>query len=333
MGDPRVEAGLNMMPGDDILFSIAEMMDAIRDATDATGIFFATKDQEHYRVEVCRSYPRIFLRGDRLIRTRAFPELKPKSYGRQPSYASMRQAPEVSNRYLESELYSVGPIKVEVSTDVEVRGIQGVLNLFSTRASLTNESSACALVKLLALHIEAAFIMRSELEGVAHKLDNAEVAASRDTLTTLLNRRGFNQELGREERRRRRYLSPVTVAIFDLDGLKTVNDRHGHSAGDALIKRFGKLLSEASRTIDITARLGGDEFALMAPQTGPQAASVLRERLELVFKEAGIAVSMGFATDEDGTQTTSELVILADAMMYREKRLRHSAIDHAMRAG
>jgi diguanylate cyclase (GGDEF)-like protein len=336
MGDPRVEAGLNMMPGDDILFSIAEMMDTIRDATDATGIFFATQDREFHHVEICRSYPRIFLRGDRLTRIRAFPEFATTSYGRQPILATAREAPDrTSRRALESELYSVGPVKVEVTADVEVRGVRGIVNLFSTHAELNNVSTAPSLVKLLALHIEASFILRSELEGVAHKLDTAEVAASRDTLTGLHNRRGFNHELEREQRRRRRrrYLGPVTVGIFDLDGLKTVNDRYGHSAGDALIKRFAQILNQASRTIDITARLGGDEFALMAPQTGPEAAAVLRERLRTVFSDAGIEVSMGFATNEDGTQSTNDLVILADAKMYQEKRQRHDGRHTAVRAG
>lgn len=313
-------SGINLMPGDDILSSITSMMDEIRSATSATGILLATKESSGYVIQACRSVPRIFSQGDQLIYTSTLGDHDGLSLGKGKGVAA-RPASSVSVfPSLESDILTVSPIHAELARPLRLRGSEALLLLFSNRPLTLGQDVTRHLVELLAIHIEASLSLRSELEGVSSRLDDAEARASRDSLTGLLNRRGFAREIAREQARRDRYPNAVTLVIFDLDGLKAVNDSYGHEAGDAHLVRFARLLNSACRTIDLPARLGGDEFAILAPQTDANAAQHMRERLDAYFREAGISVSAGYATDSEGHLPISELMLVADAKMYANKR-------------
>ncbi|MDT7745043.1 MAG: hypothetical protein QOE59_4121 [Actinomycetota bacterium] len=95
----------------------------------------------------------------------------------------------------------------------------------------------------------------------ARELERAVSDAETDPLTGLLNRRGWERWIAREEERFRRFGDPASVVMMDLDGLKAVNDRQGHDAGDRFIRRTADTLAGAVRGGDPLARLGGDEFA------------------------------------------------------------------------
>lgn len=173
-------------------------------------------------------------------------------------------------------------------------------------------------------------------------LDNAQLfdqvsrLASSDSLTGLANHRRLFEVLETELQRSRRTGRSFGLLLFDLDGLKKINDKYGHLTGSRAIKRLGVALRSNSRTIDTPARYGGDEFALILPESGEneakQAAVRICEQLANDGEDPAISVSVGLAVyPADGT-SIEKLLSAADAALYRMKgrgekkfRLRHTA--------
>lgn len=150
----------------------------------------------------------------------------------------------------------------------------------------------------------------------------AYALATRDGLTGLLNRRGWEDALAAEQQRSRRYGRSASALMIDLDGLKGINDRHGHLAGDRALTTCAELLARECRPGDAVARLGGDEFAVLAVECDVQAARALTMRLGEALSSAGVCASVGSATwrpDEDFATTVQR----ADREMYGMKR-RHT---------
>ena len=146
--------------------------------------------------------------------------------------------------------------------------------------------------------------------------------ANRDPATGLGNRRAWLHTLHVEAGRARRTGRPITIVILDIDGLKLVNDEHGHAAGDILIARAAGALSGARRATDVVCRLGGDEFGIAAPDTDPQAAGTLTSRVREALAHQGVSVSLGWATSAH--MGIDDLWQRADAAMYEDKRTRRS---------
>ncbi|HCM84404.1 MAG TPA: GGDEF domain-containing protein [Alphaproteobacteria bacterium] len=97
-----------------------------------------------------------------------------------------------------------------------------------------------------------------------NKINKLEGIVSRDEMTGLLNRRGFEEQLSQELSRVRRGQSMgCSMVIFDLDDFKAINDNYGHPAGDAAIRKVGEFFNKTVRETDVIARMGGDEFALI----------------------------------------------------------------------
>ena len=165
-------------------------------------------------------------------------------------------------------------------------------------------------VRLLALEAAIA-IERGELLG------RLEVAARTDDLTGLLNRRAWNEELGRELSRADRSGSPLSVAILDLDRFKQYNDAHGHQAGDRFLKRMAATWRQGLRAGDILARYGGEEFSLALPGTNLDQAEVLLGRLCDCLPEAQTC-SAGVCR-WDGAESAEELTTRADTALYTAK--------------
>jgi len=141
-------------------------------------------------------------------------------------------------------------------------------------------------------------------------------AALTDPVTGLANRTGLEQAVAREQARRQRYGHAVTVIVCDVDGLKTVNDRSGHEAGDALLRQVADRLRAATRASDVLGRLGGDEFLLVLPGETLDGSAVNRLRADL----SDLPVSLGAAdTREDPSLTVVRA--RADRRMYEAKRL------------
>jgi diguanylate cyclase (GGDEF)-like protein len=125
--------------------------------------------------------------------------------------------------------------------------------------------------------------------------------AELDPLSGLYNRRFFQDTLAREVKRAQRYRRRLSLLVFDVDGLKAINDEHGHLAGDALLVETAERLRSVTRSADVASRIGGDEFAVILPESTVGDAQQLHERLSRVLDEepAGpldrIQISAGIA--------------------------------------
>jgi diguanylate cyclase (GGDEF)-like protein len=161
-------------------------------------------------------------------------------------------------------------------------------------------------------------------------LDNAQLfdqvsrLAASDSLTGLANHRRLLESLDNEIQRSRRTGRQFAVLLFDLDGLKKINDKYGHLTGSRAIKRLGIVLRNSSRTIDTPARYGGDEFAVVLPEAGAreaeQAAGRICEKLAQDGQEPFVSVSVGLAVyPTDGT-SIEQLLGAADQALYKMKR-------------
>jgi diguanylate cyclase (GGDEF)-like protein len=152
--------------------------------------------------------------------------------------------------------------------------------------------------------------------------------ADHDSLTGLLDRRRFRAELDTYVSFSARYGGQGAVMIIDIDGLKAINDAHGHHAGDNLIRHVAAIMRERVRTTDIVARLSGDEFAVLMPQTDTEGALQLGEDLRarvaedaaagLDVERATISVGITIFGGERGIGAEAVLVA-ADQAMYRAK--------------
>lgn len=144
-----------------------------------------------------------------------------------------------------------------------------------------------------------------------------------DPMTGLANYRRLADVLESEIERSQRTEHPFAVLLFDLDGLKSVNDRYGHLAGDRALCRLADTLRATCRSVDTPARYGGDEFVLVLPETDRAAAMTVGERVEHELardrEKPPISVSVGCAVyPEDGT-TIQSLIAKADTRLYERK--------------
>jgi diguanylate cyclase (GGDEF)-like protein len=141
-----------------------------------------------------------------------------------------------------------------------------------------------------------------------------------DYLTGALNRRGFADHAERVLERARHSGEPVALVLLDLDGFKAVNDRHGHAAGDDLLRWVVERVRAGSRPDDAVGRLGGDEFALLLPTLGATEAREIAERLRGTLAER-VDVSLGVSEYTSRTDTDG-LLADADGELYRDKSRR-----------
>lgn len=170
--------------------------------------------------------------------------------------------------------------------------------------------------------------LRGEVGRLKARLAEVEGLADQDALTHVLNRRAFMRELNRVRASVDRYGGAASLVYIDLDGFKRINDRFGHSAGDAALKAVAERLSAQVRESDVIGRLGGDEFAVVLTHADFDAASAKAEALihavagaPIDFGVGQAAVSASFGIREiTGSVDAEGLVAEADAAMYNRKR-------------
>jgi diguanylate cyclase (GGDEF)-like protein len=166
------------------------------------------------------------------------------------------------------------------------------------------------------------------LTSSLHASRNWRVAVT-DELSGLSSRRYFEARLAEEWARRDRYETPLTVACFDLDRFKAVNDSRGHAAGDLVIRRFGEIVRAAVRASDLACRFGGEEFAILLPNTPAVAARAVADRIRRALERARFEVdgrdfwvttSAGLA-DAAGSSSLDpgQLLARADRALYAAK--------------
>ena len=171
---------------------------------------------------------------------------------------------------------------------------------------------------------------RLQIDNLRTHLAEAREIGMRDPLTSLSNRRRFEESLAKELADARARGTALCLVMADVDNFKKVNDLFGHRIGDEILKMFARVLVENVRSSDIVARYGGEEFAVILPSTRVEDARAMTERMrsqlesmQLAVHDSGqkigrITASFGIAEVAAGDDT-DELVHRADAMLYQAK--------------
>jgi diguanylate cyclase (GGDEF)-like protein len=166
---------------------------------------------------------------------------------------------------------------------------------------------------------------------LATQFEQMRYLADHDPLTQLPNRRAFMRELERGVAEAAEADAQLAVIVLDLDGLKELNDRHGHAAGDDCLVRVGRLLRTELRPGDRAFRIGGDEFAILLPRTTVQGAAEVTARLVEWLERSSrssvlrVEASFGAAATGAGHDAPETLLRAADEAMYRSKNRRKLA--------
>ncbi len=151
-----------------------------------------------------------------------------------------------------------------------------------------------------------------------------------DMLTGTYNRAHFDATLEAELSRSRRSKRPVSLLMIDMDHFKSINDSHGHSAGDQVLKAAARVLRETTRRSDVVCRYGGEEFSVILPDTSNKNALITAEKIRKAMaslqvtcgdQTIGVTVSIGISAcgSAVGAQSPAELVDQADRALYRSK--------------
>ncbi|MFL1464343.1 diguanylate cyclase [Roseococcus sp. DSY-14] len=188
----------------------------------------------------------------------------------------------------------------------------GMLRVAGLAADAPESALAHALADNISLAV-ANIALRERLQG----------EALRDPLTGLHNRRFLDEVGAKLAAQAERSGRPLAVVVLDLDHFKALNDRHGHAAGDAALRRVGTLLREGLRGGDVACRHGGEEFALLLPdctaEAAAQRAEALRQAIERSGGGPGLSASLGVAALPARGGTLAAAMEAADAALYRAK--------------
>ncbi len=177
--------------------------------------------------------------------------------------------------------------------------------------------------------------VRAALRTKAVRDDFVE-KASVDGLTGLLNRRELDARCDAAVALALRHGRTLSCVLLDLDHFKSINDRFGHAAGDAVLREAARRIRSCSRASDIVGRYGGEEFMLLLPETDATAAAAAAEKLRLVlsgtpFELAGIELdvtgSVGVAAWDEPMMATESLVAAADEALYQAKALGRNRVE------
>lgn len=178
--------------------------------------------------------------------------------------------------------------------------------------------------------------LRAAFELLAERVAVAWRAATIDTLTGIANRQTVLSRVDEELLRAVRYRRQLSVVMVDLDHFKRLNDTYGHVAGDTVLRQVARRLADHIRTVDVVGRFGGEEFLLVLPETGPDAAAALAEKLRRIVAgtpirlpdghEVTVTLSAGVAGGPGDVLEMDALVRDADAALYSAKALGRNTV-------
>jgi diguanylate cyclase (GGDEF)-like protein len=153
----------------------------------------------------------------------------------------------------------------------------------------------------------------------------------RDPLTGLSNRRLMEIVLERLMAEGRRYKTPFSALMIDIDSFKKYNDTYGHSAGDTLLLRISEIIKDSIRSSDVPIRYGGEEFLVLLPETDKNSASETAERIRReIALRTPVSVSIGVASYDDSVSSGKEVIDRADFALYRAKQSGKNRVEVAI---
>jgi diguanylate cyclase (GGDEF)-like protein len=201
---------------------------------------------------------------------------------------------------------------------------------------LTSLAFFGALVAQLAPVILVAYITTMFSADIRFGLARAKLLSETDELTGLYNPRGFAIAANRLFAQTVRYDRPASVLMIDSDSLKSVNDNHGHEAGNRLLRQTANAIQAELRYTDVSARYGGDEFIVLLPETPAKGALDVAERIRSAIAGAALevagarvttSVSVGIACFPDDGRTLDALATRADRALYKAKDLGRNRVE------
>jgi len=189
------------------------------------------------------------------------------------------------------------------------------------------------IVLLTTLVLEALFIFRPMAHRLAVFAERLRNEAAYDALTGLLSRRHFFEASDRQILLARRTNVPCTAVLLDIDHFKTVNDTHGHAAGDLVLQKLGDLMRKTLRRSDLIGRIGGEEFALFLPGTNMRTALIVAEQIRRVVEHERSALMPAFTVSLGVTELTLTDLGLPDLLGRADKALYHAKNNGRNRVG
>jgi diguanylate cyclase (GGDEF)-like protein len=184
------------------------------------------------------------------------------------------------------------------------------------------------LTAFILLTLSLSLLVHTYWKKLTHALDAMQRMAHTDFLTGLANRRAFIDAAELELARARRYATPMSLLMVDIDLFKQINDTRGHEAGDEALKGLAACALAELREVDLMGRWGGEEFVVLLPETDAASAAEVAERLRVAVENAAlpcgkepvrVTVSIGYAELAPGDADIDALVRNADDALYRAK--------------
>lgn len=204
----------------------------------------------------------------------------------------------------------------------------GTLCVMDTKAGCLS-SGQREMLRKLARQVMALLELRANEKALKTSMDELETLATTDELTGLHNRRSLMNRLKFEVARTRRFRTPLSAVMVDVDHFKNVNDEFGHQVGDEVLAAIGRLVRENVRVIDVAGRYGGEELCILLPNTpldgARKFAETLRSRIEAQVHSAGartVPVTASFGVGSFNHMDIDDADVLlkqADAALYRAK--------------
>ncbi|WP_297432505.1 GGDEF domain-containing protein [Sulfurimonas sp.] len=244
----------------------------------------------------------------------------------------------------------IAMIESSDTSNLEIQEIKKELESYSEE-STTNFKVAHKKLFTIAVALEKnTQLLSSELKGhsmevkllsdrvnsLEKELENAKKESQEDFLTKLLNKRALDEMIKIKEAEFKRYGRNYSVAMFDIDHFKKVNDNYGHEAGDAILSAVAKILKNDSRTVDIVGRFGGEEFLAILSDTDIQGgvtfAQKAREHVQkarFVYKGKRIKVTISAGVSERKNHVSAEATInSADEYLYKAKHEGRNRVEY-----
>lgn len=180
-------------------------------------------------------------------------------------------------------------------------------------------------------------VLENNGDELRKHLEASRQQAMRDVLTGIANRHAYEDRLAAEVARSKRYATPLSMVVWDIDNFKMINDNYGHAAGDRVIKVVAQMLADNIRETDFVARFGGEEFVLLMPQTELEAAGQVADKLRIDiqntpfhFRDTGVTVTISAGIAQyQADETAASLFERADAALYKAKEAGRNQIKAA----